>query len=260
MFLVLQNYEFNPHPLRIITLQSVDSTNNYAQIQLNAGIASEGDVFLALEQTSGRGQRGNHWLSTPGEGLYASIVLKPFINAGSQFLLNKCITCSVVKYLKIHSHSDIRIKWPNDILADGKKIAGILIENSLRGDSVSAVIAGIGINLNQQYFHGNFGIPPVSLHMLTGEYYHAEKEIYSLAEIILKDYSVFKEDSGRASSLLFDELLAGKREFARFSGPDGIFEARILEVDDEGEAILDTGNKIIRARHPVIRYESGNSA
>ena len=141
----------------IIWLESVDSTNEEAKRHISD--IDNLAVLSALEQTAGRGQRGNTWTSTPGENLMFSIVLKdPKISARDQFVLNEIASLSVVDFLSMHGIS-ARIKWPNDIYVRSKKICGILIENSLQGSAISSSIIGIGLNINQRNFNVNLPNP-----------------------------------------------------------------------------------------------------
>ena len=141
----------------IIWLESVDSTNEEAKRHISD--IDNLSVLSALEQTAGRGQRGNTWTSTPGENLMFSIVLKDLkISARDQFVLNEIASLSVVDFLSMHGIS-ARIKWPNDIYVGSKKICGILIENSLQGSAISSSIIGIGLNINQRNFNVNLPNP-----------------------------------------------------------------------------------------------------
>ena len=141
----------------IIWLDSIDSTNEEAKRHISD--IDNLSVLSAYEQTEGRGQRGNTWMSTPGENLMFSIVLKnPKISARDQFGINEITSLSVVDFLSQHGIS-ARIKWPNDIYVGSKKICGILIENSLRGSGISSSIIGIGLNINQRNFDVNLPNP-----------------------------------------------------------------------------------------------------
>jgi BirA family biotin operon repressor/biotin-[acetyl-CoA-carboxylase] ligase len=141
----------------IIWLESVDSTNEEAKRHISD--IDNLSVLSALEQTAGRGQRGNKWTSNTGENLMFSIVLKdPKICARDQFVLNEIASLSVVDFLSMHGIS-ARIKWPNDIYVGSKKICGILIENSLHGSAISSSIIGIGLNINQRNFNINLPNP-----------------------------------------------------------------------------------------------------
>ena len=133
-------------------LHETESTNSFLHEQLMSEKLPEGSVVTADYQTKGRGQRGSSWQSEAGENLLMSIVVYPdFLKASEAFVLSKCIALATCDLLADYSNQ-VRIKWPNDILIEGKKVAGILIENILRGADIYATIAGIGINFNQQVF------------------------------------------------------------------------------------------------------------
>ena len=135
---------------KIIWLNEVDSTNEEAKRHIS--VIDNLSVLTALSQTAGRGQRGNSWLSAPGENLTFSIVLKhPSIAASEQIIISDITAGSIVELLENHGIK-AWIKPPNDIWVDKKKICGILIEHSLRGNRISWSIIGIGLNVNQTSF------------------------------------------------------------------------------------------------------------
>lgn len=148
----------------IIWLESVDSTNEEARRHISD--IDNLSVLSALEQTAGRGQRGNTWTSKAGENLMFSIVLmlssdasgRVHLEARNQFALNEIASLSVIDFLRVHG-IQARIKWPNDIYVGSRKICGILIENSLHGKHVSSSIIGIGLNINQRNFDVNLPNP-----------------------------------------------------------------------------------------------------
>jgi len=141
-----------------IFLPQVESTNSYATALLKNVNLPEGSVIYSSHQTHGRGQRGNSWISGPGLNLAASYVLRP------TFLpIDKLFYMYIISALAVHdvmaeilsdSQFDIKIKWPNDILVNSKKIAGILNENILSTSAASTTVVGIGININQEDFAG----------------------------------------------------------------------------------------------------------
>ena len=137
----------------IIRLDSVDSTNDYLQKLILKTTVQEGTVVIANEQFSGKGQRGNFWMSESGKNLTLSIFLLPkFLHVSDNFLLNKIISLGVFDMLSEIPGVVINIKWPNDIYANGKKTGGILLENSVSGNFIQNSIAGIGLNVNQTEF------------------------------------------------------------------------------------------------------------
>ena len=174
----------------IMWLDSVDSTNSEAKRRISD--IDNLSVLSALSQSEGRGQKGNKWSSVPGENLTFSIVLKfgeqaagkaglsvagkarlsiagklrLVVAAREQFVLTEITSLSIVEFLSRHGIK-AKIKWPNDIYVGDKKICGVLIENSLRGENLSSSTIGIGLNVNQRNFDVN--LPnPTSMVLETG--------------------------------------------------------------------------------------------
>ena len=166
----------------IMWLERVDSTNSEAKRRISD--IDNLSVLSALSQSEGRGQKGNKWSSLPGENLTFSIVLKfeeqtagkaglsvagklqLVVAAREQFVLTEITSLSIVEFLSRHGIK-AKIKWPNDIYVGDKKICGVLIENSLRGENLSSSIIGIGLNVNQRNFDVN--LPnPTSMALETG--------------------------------------------------------------------------------------------
>ena len=169
---------------KIIWLNEVDSTNEEAKRHIS--VIDNLSVLTALSQTAGRGQRGNSWLSAPGENLTFSIVLKhePKVKAYDQFVISEIVSLSVVDFLSSYGIS-ARIKWPNDIYVGDRKICGILIEHSVTGDSLSSSLVGIGLNINQRNFDVNL-LNPISMTQLTGN-------SYDISECLEEFISIFKK-------------------------------------------------------------------
>ncbi|MCA0431045.1 MAG: biotin--[acetyl-CoA-carboxylase] ligase [Bacteroidetes bacterium] len=139
-----------------IFLTEIDSTNSYAiELLKNVNII-DGTIIHTHHQTKGRGQRGNAWVTEKASNLTLSVVLNTHnIQANKQFYLSKCAALAcydlMAHYLN-KSQYDIKIKWPNDILVNKKKIGGILIENIYKGENLKNSVIGVGINLNQKHF------------------------------------------------------------------------------------------------------------
>lgn len=175
--------------MRIITIEECASTNTTLK-EMVAGPEwlPSGTTLRAIKQTAGRGQRGNTWESEPGMNLTFSMVLRPgAVKPSMHFIVSEAIALGVTKFLLLKpgmEHHRVEIKWPNDILVDGRKIAGILIENNLGAEGVILhSIAGIGVNINQTFFSA--AAPnAVSLSMLTKEYYDLDILMTELANMI----------------------------------------------------------------------------
>lgn len=137
-------------------LDITDSTNNYAARLIDADKAYHGLTIRTNCQTGGKGQRGHTWTDLPGQSVLMSIVLEPAALIERQFGLSALVAVAVVRVLQtVLPHAAIRIKYPNDIIVNDKKAAGILIENILRGSQWSHAIVGIGINVLQECFPGD---------------------------------------------------------------------------------------------------------
>jgi BirA family biotin operon repressor/biotin-[acetyl-CoA-carboxylase] ligase len=129
-------------------MESCDSTNTRLK-QLAAEGAEEGTVVIALEQTGGRGRMGRNWASTKDSGIWMSILLRPDLHPMDVQVLTLAASVAVIETLQPHLSEKPGIKWPNDILVDGRKICGILTELSAEIDRVNYVIVGIGLNTAQ---------------------------------------------------------------------------------------------------------------
>ncbi len=144
--------------------------------------AAHGDALMALEQTAGRGQRGNNWEAEPGRNITLSLMLRPEgLAAVRQFEVSEAVALGVSDLLMELGVENVAVKWPNDIYVDDRKICGILIENALSGSLISHSIAGIGLNVNQRRFRSD-APNPVSLIQLTGR----EHDLPALAERMIE--------------------------------------------------------------------------
>ena len=139
--------------MKVIKLDAIDSTNEFLKELLSKQMVENFTVVTAENQTKGRGQMGAVWDSENDKNLILSILIKDVVyNINTIFNLNVLISVSVIDALNSLKISNLNIKWPNDILAENKKIAGILIENSIKENGTIESIVGIGLNVNQTNF------------------------------------------------------------------------------------------------------------
>lgn len=151
---------------KIIQLNVVDSTNNFAANLLKSGEIVHGTVILADEQSAGRGQRGATWQSTGGLNLiFTTFVECDNLTVKNAVALNQWVALSLVHLLESIG-IECKIKWPNDIYVGNKKIAGILIENQVLNEAIKSSIIGIGLNVNQQEFGD---LNATSIQLIRGE-------------------------------------------------------------------------------------------
>ena len=187
----------------IIWSDTVDSTNDEAKRCIDS--LPDLSVISTYNQTAGRGQRGNSWLSEPHANLTFSIVAKNGFNIkpADQIVINEMISLAIIDFLSCHG-IDARIKWPNDIYVADKKICGILIEHVVRGNSIVYSIIGVGLNVNQKNFDSSL-YNPTSILLETGEEQHS---LPSLLEELLTIFNRYLEiyDRDEIGSLYHSKL------------------------------------------------------
>lgn len=220
----------------IIRLNSVDSTNNYAASLLNTTNVPEGTVIVAQEQTAGRGQRGADWLTIPGKNLTFSLILQPkFLTPDHQFLLSQAVALAIYEVIAGYDPGAI-IKWPNDILVNGKKIAGILIENRLSGKNLGHSVIGIGINVNQETFPP--GIPAVSLFQILKHESVLDEILEKVCRQLEKWYLLLKGGKHIQVKQAYESNLLNFHQWGKYELNGKVTEAYFERLTSEGKMVL----------------------
>ncbi len=221
----------------IVRLDATDSTNNYANRQMREIVLSEGTVFLAYEQTAGRGQQKNVWESEPGKNLLFSIVLYPdFLEIRRQFMLSKVVSLGIYRALNKYVDS-LKIKWPNDIYAGNQKLGGILIENSIMSGLLKSSVVGIGLNVNQTIFYSD-APNPVSLQLLTNQHYDCEVILSEILSGINWYYALLRDGQEEAIDQEFISVLYRLNENHYFKAEDELFVGEIIGVNEIGQLLI----------------------
>lgn len=230
-------------PASPIILEKVDSTNNYLMEQLKASAdLPQLYAVMALEQSSGRGQRGNSWFSRPNSELTCSILLRSgSISPNEQYAVSEFAAYGLVKtiarYLPENKKGKLSIKWPNDIYYENRKIAGILIEHSITGEVIDYSIIGIGLNLNEMNFPED--IPnPISLRQITGERYNPEEVLrrllkrfgFMIGDFLLGNYAEVHRE--------YIQRLFRRKGLHPYTDHKGSFMASIKDVLPSGLLVL----------------------
>ncbi|HUW93267.1 MAG TPA: biotin--[acetyl-CoA-carboxylase] ligase [Bacteroidales bacterium] len=206
--------------------EKVSSTNSVAAVMLSDEKPAEGTIITASFQKKGRGQTGNGWESEADKNLLMSIILYPvMVRAEDQFILSQMVSLALYDLVRKET-SGVRIKWPNDIYVKDDKIAGILIENSVMGNSITSCIAGIGLNVNQQKWTGN-APNPVSLTNITGKAYDNATILNDLAQLLDERYRmIIRKESSRLSED-YHSALYRRASWHRYIDKDGEFSGMI---------------------------------
>ncbi|MDR0332184.1 MAG: biotin--[acetyl-CoA-carboxylase] ligase [Dysgonamonadaceae bacterium] len=223
----------------IIRLDEIDSTNNYLKQLVREQLLAEGTVVIAEFQTGGRGQQGNSWFSSKGDNLLFSLLLCPKKLPANEMFFISCIASLAIERTLSGFIDNVRIKWPNDIYWNDKKIGGILIENNLQEESVKSSVIGIGLNINEKSFPDS--LPnPVSLCQITKTKHDKAQILYTFLHEFFVLYQQFKRS----------EKLEIKKEYMRnlyrtdgyywFEDGSGKFSAKIADVLPSGHLVLKT--------------------
>jgi len=152
---------------KLFFFESIDSTNACAKTLAQAG-TPEGTVVVTEFQSHGRGRHGRPWSARSGENLLFSVILRPPLSRTSAGLLTFFAAVSVARGIELVCEKLMEYKWPNDLLFNGRKTSGILLENSLDNGNVDYAIVGVGINVNQREFDGDLSRRATSLALELG--------------------------------------------------------------------------------------------
>ena len=232
--------------MHIIKVNATESTNSLAREWFNTNKNNSSICIVANNQTSGRGQRGATWVSNAGENLTFSVIYpKPNVDISNQFLISAAVGLQIIKALEQLKINNLKLKWPNDIMADNFKIGGVLIENILQNNTIGASIIGIGLNINQVNFPD---LPKAtSLKNLTGTIYSTEEVLSIVLQqlenmVLANDNQFFKNVHKDYEANLFR-----KNKASTFQLKDGSFIVGIiLGVNSSGLLRLKVENEEVR--------------
>ena len=249
--------------------QETDSTNIQAKQAGEQG-GPHGTLVVAETQTAGRGRRGRGWMSPPGGSIYMSLLLRPTFEPDKAAMLTLIMAYSVARALQHCLAADeetsrvgpeawistssmgdgtteavsrkeqkIQIKWPNDIVLNGKKIVGILTEMSTQVDYISHVVIGVGINVNMESVPGEIREAATSLRIEAGRRFRRAPLIVEAMCQFEKNYERFVRQ-GDLSFLReeYDELLANKGKDVMVHDARGAYRAHALGINDNGELLV----------------------
>jgi len=249
VYKILANFPFQTNHVHY--LPSCHSTNEVAQDLLQAGVA-EGSVVITDDQFAGKGQSGNVWNSFPGQNLTFSLILHPaFLAPNEQFLITVILSLALKDTLEEILPGEVKIKWPNDIFFNNRKIAGLLIENVLRGNHYESCVAGIGLNVNQEDFPED--IMGTSLKMATNQQYNLNTILNSLMKSIAGYYQILKEESRLNLTDAYHQSLLGIGEERKFKIRKYEFNGIIQGTDEFGRLLVKKGDEILVFQHKEIQ-------
>lgn len=230
-------YNFANCPL--IHLCEVDSTNNYALKLLQTVDVIEGTMILTDFQTGGKGHYGSKWYSSLRQNVTASTILFPsWFDPMRLPTFNKAVALAVFETVSQYLDEDVSIKWPNDILVDRKKIAGILIENAFKGIYLAHSIIGIGINVNEPHFPDS--LPnATSMRLTSGRVYDLTSIVTTLRSKLSFWYQQLYDNAFNDINVKYHDHLFGIDTWLNFrDASHRHFLGKIAEVDTRGKLII----------------------
>ncbi|MBA4699665.1 MAG: biotin--[acetyl-CoA-carboxylase] ligase [Ruminococcus sp.] len=231
----------------IYYFDQIDSTNIRAK-QLGEEGVPHGTLIVAGQQNAGRGRRGRTWESPPGVSIYMSIVLRPEMAPVKAPMLTLVMALSAADSLKECTGLDVQIKWPNDIVLNGKKLAGILTEMSTEMEYINHVVIGVGINVNTGQLPEELEEKATSLRLETGRIIRRSEIIASIMKEFEGNYQLFIETQGlRQMQEKYNSLLINREKEVRILGVKEEYAAYALGINEKGELLVRRDNGEIEA-------------
>lgn len=235
---------------KIVYYPVTDSTNTQAKRLAEEG-ADHGTLVVAGRQEAGRGRRGRFWESPENDGIFMTVILRPDFKPKKASMLTIVAAMAVAKAIQASYGLPAKIKWPNDIILNGKKICGILTEMNTEIEEINYVVIGIGINVSNQKFEGEAADIATSIAIESGRHIHRASLIGAVWEWFEAYYDRFCT-AGDLSGIKeeYNRCLANKDRQVRILDPKEPF-------DGVARGILDTGELLVETEHGRKEVSSG---
>ena len=236
--------------MKLIKLNAIDSTNEYIK-KIKDSIKDKQIAVVTFNQTLGKGQMGKVWSSEPNKNICMSFIFKDLgINVAKNFKLNMIVSLLLVKVLKNLGLKELSLKWPNDILSDGKKLCGILIESNIKRTDITQSIIGIGLNVNQSYFGDLINATSI----INSIKNHSDLD--EISSKIISEFENFRNylDNSDFNKLKSDylELLYGYKVEKKFRISGNILNGKIIDVNSSGLLIVKIDEKKLEFKNQEI--------
>jgi BirA family biotin operon repressor/biotin-[acetyl-CoA-carboxylase] ligase len=234
---------------------TIDSTNTKAKELAEQGYPS-GTLVVADQQIAGKGRRGRSWESPSGCGIFMTLMLKPDINPNNASMLTLVAALATAKAITDVTGADARIKWPNDIVIDGRKICGILTEMSAQFDYINHIVIGIGVNVHNEQFPEEIRGTAGSLLLACGRRFHRAQLIARFLERFEESYAVFRQTEDLEGLMKeYNALLVNANQQVRVLDPKEPFEGKAIGITKKGELIVDTweSRKLVSSGEVSVR-------
>lgn len=229
-----------------IEVEETSSTNELAEKLLAKKEIQEGVVITTKFQSDGKGQYGSSWESMYGKNILMSIVLSPNLLLTNRFHLTICISIALLDFSRQYFYNRGKVKWPNDLMIDNKKISGILIKNFIRNGIINNSVIGIGINVNQT-LHTRYSLQATSFKLLLGKDFKISVLIDKLLYCIEKRYIEMKTKGIEGMRKKYLDNLLYFNEWREYLISGKKVKAKIINIDNTGNIVMNLeDNKIVK--------------
>ena len=240
----------------VLYFDTIDSTNIKAQERAEKGYPS-GTLVVADKQESGKGRRGRSWVSPSGTGIFMTLMIKPDINPNNASMLTLVAALAVAKAITSVTGEEAMIKWPNDIVVNGKKVCGILTEMNAQFDYINHIVVGIGINVHNESFPEEISQMASSLMIEAGgKRFHRAQIIAETMSYFEQYYDTFLKTQDLSALVReYDELLVNRNKSVRVLDPKEPFDGKAMGITPKGELIVDTweSRKLVSSGEVSVR-------
>lgn len=240
----------------VLYFDTIDSTNTKAQELAEKGYPS-GTLVVADKQESGKGRRGRSWVSPSGTGIFMTLMIKPDINPNNASMLTLVAALAVAKVITSVTGEEALIKWPNDIVVNGKKVCGILTEMNAQFDYINHIVVGIGINVHNESFPEEISQMASSLMIEAGgKRFHRAQIIAETMSYFEQYYDTFLKTQDLSALVReYDELLVNRNKSVRVLDPKEPFDGKAMGITSKGELIVDTweSRKLVSSGEVSVR-------
>lgn len=240
----------------VLYFDTIDSTNTKAQELAEKGYQS-GTLVVADKQESGKGRRGRSWVSPSGTGIFMTLMIKPDINPNNASMLTLVAALAVAKAITSVTGEEALIKWPNDIVVNGKKVCGILTEMNAQFDYINHIVVGIGINVHNESFPEEISQMASSLLIEAGgKRFHRAQIIAETMSYFEQYYDIFLKTQDLSALVReYDELLVNRNKSVRVLDPKEPFDGKAMGITPKGELIVDTweSRKLVSSGEVSVR-------
>lgn len=240
----------------VLYFDTIDSTNTKAQELAEKGYQS-GTLVVADKQESGKGRRGRSWVSPSGTGIFMTLMIKPDINPNNASMLTLVAALAVAKAITSVTGEEALIKWPNDIVVNGKKVCGILTEMNAQFDYINHIVVGIGINVHNESFPEEISQMASSLMIEAGgKRFHRAQIIAETMSYFEQYYDTFLKTQDLSALVReYDKLLVNRNKSVRVLDPKEPFDGKAMGITPKGELIVDTweSRKLVSSGEVSVR-------